>query len=74
MSEASLARTNETNLQSAVNSEITRATAAEATISTKVSSLETKLDSKMYVDGIFIRLPNHINPMLAKRQNTKGWC
>jgi hypothetical protein len=33
---------------------------------TFTNSLETKLDSKMYVDGIFIRLPNHINPMLAE--------
>ena len=33
---------------------------------TFTNSLETKLDSRMYVDGVFIRLPNHINPMLAE--------
>jgi hypothetical protein len=33
---------------------------------TFTNSLDTTLDSKMYVDGIFIRLPNHINPMLAE--------
>lgn len=33
---------------------------------TFTNSLDTKLDSKMYVDGIFIRLPNHINPMLSE--------
>jgi hypothetical protein len=33
---------------------------------TFTNSLATELDSKMYVDGVFIRLPNHINPMLAE--------
>jgi hypothetical protein len=33
---------------------------------TFTNSLDTTLDSKMYVDGVFIRLPNHINPMLAE--------
>ena len=33
---------------------------------TFTNSLETKLDSKCFVDGIFIRLPNHINPMLSE--------
>jgi len=33
---------------------------------TFTNSLETQPDSKMYVNGVFIRLPNHINPMLAE--------
>ena len=33
---------------------------------TFTNSLETQPNSKMYVDGIFIRLPNHLNPMLAE--------
>ena len=33
---------------------------------TFTNSLETQPDSKMYVNGVFVRLPNHINPMLAE--------
>jgi hypothetical protein len=33
---------------------------------TFTNSLETKLTSMMYVDGVFIRLPNHLNPMLSE--------
>jgi hypothetical protein len=33
---------------------------------TFTNSLETKMDSMMYVDGVFVRLANHLNPMLAE--------
>ncbi len=33
---------------------------------TFTNSLETQPHTKMYVNGVFIRLPNHINPMLAE--------
>jgi len=45
VSEASLARTNETGLQSGIDAEITRATGAETVLNNKIIALQAKLDN-----------------------------
>ena len=45
VSEASLARTNESGLQSGIDAEITRATGAETVLNNKIIALQAKLDS-----------------------------